>query len=134
MFCPKCGKELPDDANFCMKCGRALHSDVKSVQEADRWETCEIKWRSIKAHGLFGGGAKVVFFGEAIGPKGQYNAGESPVFPGWGGYYSNLDSEDANGALNALVKKLSQDGWEYVGIYDNDVSYARKFRRRVRSS
>ena len=24
MFCPKCGKELPDDAQFCVKCGHGI--------------------------------------------------------------------------------------------------------------
>jgi zinc-ribbon domain len=24
MFCPKCGKQLPDDSQFCSKCGRAM--------------------------------------------------------------------------------------------------------------
>jgi len=26
VFCPKCGKELPDDSQFCLKCGHALNN------------------------------------------------------------------------------------------------------------
>jgi predicted nucleic acid-binding Zn ribbon protein len=29
VFCPKCGKELPDGSQFCLKCGRPLTADIK---------------------------------------------------------------------------------------------------------
>lgn len=31
MFCPKCGKEIPDDSQFCLKCGHTLAAASASV-------------------------------------------------------------------------------------------------------
>jgi hypothetical protein len=28
MFCPKCGKELPDESEFCLKCGHSIASNA----------------------------------------------------------------------------------------------------------
>lgn len=36
MFCPKCGKELPDDSQFCLKCGHALVGTVSSKVRPSR--------------------------------------------------------------------------------------------------
>jgi S1-C subfamily serine protease len=34
MFCPKCGKELPDDSQFCLKCGHALIAAPSEPKQA----------------------------------------------------------------------------------------------------
>jgi hypothetical protein len=34
MFCPKCGKELPDGSQFCLKCGHALTADAVAQASA----------------------------------------------------------------------------------------------------
>ena len=34
MFCPKCGKELPDGSQFCLKCGNALTADTTAQAPA----------------------------------------------------------------------------------------------------
>lgn len=31
MFCPKCGKEIPNQATFCPKCGAAISGAAKSA-------------------------------------------------------------------------------------------------------
>jgi zinc ribbon protein len=37
MFCPKCGKAIPDDASFCLKCGNALAGGgVKTAPSAQK--------------------------------------------------------------------------------------------------
>lgn len=33
MFCMKCGKELPDDANFCFVCGTSIEKVQPSIKE-----------------------------------------------------------------------------------------------------
>lgn len=35
MYCPKCGKQVPDDANFCTNCGIRLHAIVDTTAEKD---------------------------------------------------------------------------------------------------
>jgi predicted nucleic acid-binding Zn ribbon protein len=32
MFCPKCGKEIPDGSGFCSKCGSALTDSSKKAE------------------------------------------------------------------------------------------------------
>jgi uncharacterized membrane protein YvbJ len=32
MFCPKCGKEIPDGPGFCSKCGSALTDSSKKAE------------------------------------------------------------------------------------------------------
>ena len=33
MFCPKCGKEVPENASFCPECGCDLRNNVAVVEE-----------------------------------------------------------------------------------------------------
>jgi RNA polymerase subunit RPABC4/transcription elongation factor Spt4 len=35
MYCSKCGKQVPDDANFCTNCGTRLHAIVDTTAEKD---------------------------------------------------------------------------------------------------
>jgi hypothetical protein len=34
MFCPACGKEIPDDSLFCLKCGKSPHATVGASKAA----------------------------------------------------------------------------------------------------
>ena len=76
MFCMNCGKELPDDANFCLKCGKPQNASALAEVEEPVWETCEIVWNYKKKGGMLSND-KLMFWAKAIGPKGEYNAGES---------------------------------------------------------
>jgi hypothetical protein len=38
MFCPACGKEIPDDSLFCMKCGKSPHATVGASKPVARVE------------------------------------------------------------------------------------------------
>lgn len=33
MFCPNCGKEIDDNANFCISCGKAISQMPKAEKE-----------------------------------------------------------------------------------------------------
>ena len=73
-----------------------------------------------------------VFWAAAICPKGRYVAGVSEEF------VRNSVSRntarpvsydiDTNQALEDLILKLTNDGWMYVGSYDNWF-WCRRFRR-----
>ena len=40
MFCPKCGKEIADDAVVCIGCGRTIQLSAKSEKESEKpWGT-----------------------------------------------------------------------------------------------
>ena len=34
MFCPQCGKKLPDEAKFCLKCGKEIHQELLQEDNA----------------------------------------------------------------------------------------------------
>lgn len=48
MFCAKCGKELPDDAQFCIKCGHPLSATVLPTSPAPAPKR-EVKWGQVAA-------------------------------------------------------------------------------------
>jgi hypothetical protein len=43
MFCPKCGKELPDDSQFCMKCGHSISVESK-IESKEKSSTGMLAW------------------------------------------------------------------------------------------
>ena len=126
MFCSNCGTRLPDDANFCMKCGKALRSNLQQSDEV-QWETCQIS-------ALVDSDFLVEFTVDAIGPKGRYvvatdgYALEIRIF-GENGDYPEQRPEKAEKAVDNLIKKLTQDGWESTGKKEKWWEYT--FRRRL---
>jgi len=38
MFCPKCGKEIADDAEFCVHCGRKVPPTESSIKKSEQNE------------------------------------------------------------------------------------------------
>src|ERR1700683_4224701 len=42
MFCPKCGKELPDDSQFCLKCGQPTTAAASVPKAKSRVTTSHI--------------------------------------------------------------------------------------------
>jgi ABC-type glycerol-3-phosphate transport system substrate-binding protein len=76
----------------------------------------------------------MVFYGEAIGPQGMYNAGESkgmsniasPV-----GGIMNYNQSKSEPALKAFVAQLTSQGWESV-TEKGPAWYSYRFRRPVK--
>lgn len=87
MYCPKCGSQMPADANFCMKCGTQLSGGaVPSAQKQQHWEYREFK-KSL-------GGARVTI---------KY----WPI----GGFPEEL-AEPVEIAVRGLLNEIAKDGWE----------------------
>ena len=143
MYCSNCGTQLPEDASFCLRCGEPQKEGGKAIEL--RWETCEIDWRIVE-EAQSRTTSKIKWVANAIGPNGKYLAGETSVFEGRVGnnfpftysyHTKHIDSKTnekniiARRALDDFIAKLSKDGWDYVGKYD-DFEWALRFRRRVR--
>src|SRR3954463_7516675 len=97
MFCMNCGTQLPEEARFCWKCGEpqaggpspdtrrlgtlpphpvALDPGGEPTEPA--WEICTI------VHEIVEPGSPISrtqdkYWARAIGPDGEYNAGETPT-------------------------------------------------------
>ena len=131
MYCSACGRELPDDANYCLKCGRPQRDGVRVDEPI--YETCEIDfWDQGKPGGFFRNRTyETVYWADAMGPEGPYNAGESRAVPGpsTNGWLSGPYSDDHYVAWKELVTQLTSDGWESVG--PGGCWYIHRFRRRV---
>lgn len=142
MYCNSCGVQIvPQGASFCWNCGAARQqfgagaapqAGVPTVQSG--WEKCEIRHMhvldtvvpSLKAH--------VSFVAEAAGPTGAYTAATSSSFTLNPAFSSpdlapKADDRAAKQALDGLITKLTQSGWESIG--DGDSWFNRQFRRRV---
>ena len=122
IFCSKCGKEHPDDANFCMKCGKPLNPSAQAAQPEPKWEYCEV---SLEPTGSFW--HKYHIEGRAVGARGAYVAARSSR--GFDGYPSDNDYR-GQVALNEVLGALAAQGWEPVGKGAKWWNY--KYRRQVR--
>lgn len=149
IFCSKCGKEHPDDANFCMKCGQPLNATSQAAAQPEpQWEYCEVMY-FIESTGnssrdiLFN---KTYYFNmevwaEGIGPQGTFNATKgqnficrmvthgNPLTPAF--YHPESDNPVDVEAVNKLVNYLTKEGWEPLPN-KGKAWYSYKFRRRVR--
>jgi uncharacterized Zn finger protein (UPF0148 family) len=98
------------------------------------YELCEISWRLGKTRNFLES-SPLIFFAQATGARGSYEAGTSPP--------TRYDSQSigsgrvvpkqhaqAVAALNQLIETLSRDSWE---LYESGpLWFHHKFRRRFR--
>lgn len=132
IFCPKCGKELPDDAQFCMKCGKSLTPvSQEAPQPEPTWEYCEIQYDRSKIEEHFIGETDyyLVFWADGVGPNGTFNAGAIDIPKGhYSQPWSDVDSHLA--AHRQIVDLLLSDGWEVLPNR-GPAWFSYKFRRQV---
>ncbi|HEY7355751.1 MAG TPA: zinc-ribbon domain-containing protein [Ktedonobacterales bacterium] len=131
IYCSKCGKEHPDDALFCMKCGKPLTAAAQTSSPSEpQWEYCEVVYQTVKMSGWFSNGT-VRFWAKAIGPNGEYSAGQSadialesyPTFP-------HQSQAEVVSTYNAFIGFLSRNGWILLPS-KGDEWFSSKFRRKV---
>lgn len=154
IYCSKCGKELPDDAEFCVKCGKPVGSTAKQAVEPEpRWEYCEIVFSvkyspqnaklsfkeklELMGHRYY----DIELWAEGLGPHGRFEIARG-MFIGHthdkGEYQSIYDQpvstgQDDNVAVNNLTSYLIQQGWEPLPSKGAEW-YSYKFRRQVKGA
>src|SRR5581483_11157947 len=115
MFCPSWGTELAEGARFCHQCGYSAAGGPRAPTEEKEWEYCEISWDTINKFS-FWRAARTIFVAIAIGPDGEYVAGESEPFREL--LYCGVPRSGHPGTVDAydgLVKRLLKDGWRATG-------------------
>lgn len=93
MYCPACGVELPDVANFCWKCGKDVRDG--KLLEAE-WEYCTLEHRCT-------GPTRKYHVGLAVRSDGTMVTREM--------FYSDRDWSRIH---MQIVARLSNDGWEPI--------------------
>ena len=106
--CPDCAKEMSDRAPACPNCG-APAAEVK-------WETLTIEHTTEQTKLFFWTveTAKCYFWADAIGPTGNYNAGESSRFnkPFGNTGRPQGSNKATDKAHRELIDLLVGHGWE----------------------
>ncbi len=129
MFCSNCGTQLPDEAMFCSKCGKSLKPTAQVGPTPEKWEICEIM---LDKRNELAAGAIYWFYASALGPNGEYSAGESPDVA-IGSRFFNYPKNNDKKAITAhetLVKDLMAYNWESVQSSGTNW-WASKFRRKI---
>lgn len=98
IYCPQCGKELPDDANFCLKCGKPLKGATQPASQAEpRWEY-QVLTTPLSGYKYYI--TSVPFDAGVPSTKGR-----------------NL-AQEIEQAVSLLLDRVSLDGWEPVEAVD----------------
>ena len=71
--CPKCGKEIEDEARFCSSCGFSMEDAAKDAPESETKTEADEKAEVKEAEGAAGPGTN--------GPQGPYGPGFGPNGP-----------------------------------------------------
>ena len=45
MYCPKCGRQNPDNAKFCQGCGERLDAAGTGKEQSSHWKA---RWRRLR--------------------------------------------------------------------------------------
>lgn len=137
MFCYKCGAQNQDDARFCNKCGTSIAPGSRTGNQVD-YEICQIECHFNEGLGEYVG-RTFNFWADAIGPKGQYNAGkhtwkEGGLLTSFSGFKHNPYGPDSScskclEAHKQFIQKLVSDGWQPTQERGQSW-YQLRFRRR----
>lgn len=100
-------------------------------------EICDITYRIKTKTNILNGIGKGFFYAQVIGPKGSYIAMESPVIdlqkdnsPWIDGKVEDKRYKGCSEALEELTRILISDGWQYQGLY-GDQMWKRRFKRKI---
>jgi hypothetical protein len=142
MYCSNCGKKIvPEGASYCWNCGVSLDPGQPTwSQKGDEqppmaeWESCSLRHSHTLDNIVPMLKAYITFIAEATGPTGAYTAATSQAFtinPSFSSPDLSPKPTDfgAKQALDAVVNKLLQEGWEQIG--EGPAWFQRQFRRRV---
>lgn len=111
MNCTQCGTLLPEQAKFCLQCGAA----VVQAAAADAVAACHVVFRQIdEKWSLFG---KEIWHFEAVTEDGSVVAVSDKItITGFELSGPNEKSRKYKQALDGLVKKLLDKGWQQSGV------------------
>ena len=128
MYCPKCGKALPDDADFCLKCGAPQRAGGNAAAHDTPWETCEIHAEKLENGRTTPHWRFVV---EADGPGGRRTLVESGAFASTSvDLASATEGTGYKEEMDLLFRTLAGEGWE--PLPRGNAWYSYRFRRRAR--
>jgi len=137
--CRECDNPVSTEASACPHCGAPqrqvpppLPQDLQQPPPLPtQWEICEIELLIVKNSGLFTPG-EARWGAKATGPKGTYTAARSPVFTALIKHgnirASDIDSSDAENAVDTLTSELLAEGWEFLGLQGQEF-WQKQFRR-----
>lgn len=118
-FCPKCGKELPDESKFCLECGSAIDGKSGTSKISDKFSNGKIFLVLIFVVLIVGGALMLVMGGNDNGQPNEDDAlaKEASQFSltisDVNGYYSD-DNKDYFYWVDVLFQKVPSNQKEYV--------------------
>ncbi len=69
MYCPSCGKEIPNGSTFCLHCGTKINAAGK--QKAVKWEYRTFEYHYAPGHEPYRGAASIVYTRENVWQEEQ---------------------------------------------------------------